>query len=397
MTEIIQITRIHLDLDSLPVDIDKLNIVIFGLFRYALDKRFKPPFEFTANVSIKDIKYLNVLKNNNVKILDKSPDKNEVEVLFSYNWKDNVNRLSLITHSPFFSKIESRACIYIDWDNIQVSSIYIKDLKNGILDFIQNLKTHFSYEFYVFLKNKISPEIKNIFIQNNIHIISTTDYRSVKGNYIIQYIQKNTRPGDSICIASGDKSFSPVMIEYVRSLYNVLLVYNKHSSYSFKTNKHWLGAIDVASLNGVNINKKSTKKSINYKSKPCKFYNLYMCNNIECPYLHICGICGEHHPSQVAHPKKKKIKNSICLDFNRDKCNDKESCDGLHICMICKKTHPLNKCKNIVLHCPVCNITVDTSEEYIIHNLSDSHLVKLYSIKKIMDKIKTKNEHILVV
>ena len=251
MTEIIQITRIHLDLDSLPVDIGKLNIAIFGLFRYALDKKFKPPFEFTANVSIKDNEYLNVLKNNNVKILDKSPDRNEVEVLFSSNWQNNANRLSLITHLPFFSKInESRGCIYIDWDNIQVSSININDLRSGILDFIQNLKTHFSYEFYVFLKHTVPLEIKNIFKQNDIHIVNIICNKLGTNNHIIPYIQKNTRPGDSICIASGDTSFSRVMVEYVRSLYNVLLVYDKHSPHSFKTNKHWLGAIDVSSLNG---------------------------------------------------------------------------------------------------------------------------------------------------
>jgi hypothetical protein len=390
-------TTIHLDLDSIFVIKTDLDQVVFGLFKYATGKGFKPPFIFTANTSVQDNSYLGVLKNNNVRLLDKPPDDN-VDILLAGNWKKSLNHLMLITNMPIFTNIEkSRACVYIDWDNIQVSSEYIPALLAGVNRFIHDIKVHTVYEFYVFLHNKVSKSVKQIMKKFGVHVINIIKDKSKCGDEeIFRFIRRNTRPGDSVCVASGDRDFSSLMVEYVRNSYNVFLLYNKQALYTFKHNRHWLGSVDVKSLKDVNSKTDTSDRSLHqsqktmYKTKPCKYYNLGVCNTVSCSFLHICGVCGRPHKMQDFHPGVTSIKNVICKKYNNGTCTHSSlNCDYLHVCIKCKQSHRYINCKYIVMYCPLCEVTMDSAEKYVMHQVDPTHLVRISAVKKIIEPMQT--------
>lgn len=399
-------THIHLDLNSFYIQKTDIDKIVFGLFKYATGKNLGPPYVFTANITTDDNSYLGVLKNNNVQLVDEPFTEDVVDILFNNSWKRTAkNQLMLITNMPMFSKIDdSRACVYIDWDNIQVSIDYIKSFIDGLTDFIHNIKVHKKYELYVFLHNKISKNIKEELKKRGLHIIIIIKDKSKSGDEeMLRFIRRNTLPGDSICIASGDRDFSSLMVEYVRSSYNVFLVYNKQAIYTFKHNKHWLGSIDIKSIDGVDS--KSSEQSSDQllkkqqKNKPCKFYNLGVCNTIGCTFLHICGSCGRNHKMQDFHPGVMYIKNTICKKYNSGYCPyTNQTCDFLHICLKCKQQHEYINCKFIVMMCPLCEISMNSNEEFIIHTLSAEHIKKVDVFKKILDVKNAKNakNHVLV-
>lgn len=387
-------TKIHLDLDDIFIIKTNLDKIVFGLFKYASDKGYKIPFIFTANTTIKDNSYLGVLKNNNVRLVDKPYNEKDVDILFSGDWKKTTGQLLLIRNMPIFTKLhESRACVYIDWDNIQVSSNYIDAFIKGINDFINEIKVHKTYEIYTFLHNKISNNVKKLLKDLGVNIINIIKDKPRCGDEeMFGFIRKNTRPGDSICIASGDRDFSSLMVDYVRNSYNVFLIYNKQSYYTFKHNIHWLGSTDVKSLNGVESKKDTSYKhssfqnqKLTYKTKPCKFHNLDICNAVSCSFLHICGVCGRPHKMKDFHPNITIIKNIICKKYNNGSCNyNAIDCDFLHICIKCNKPHPQYKCDNITPYCPLCNINMDSNKSYIIHQLDTTHLKMVEALKKIV-------------
>ena len=391
-------TKIHLDLDSIFIPKTDLDRVVFGLFKYGEGKGFKPPFIFTANTSVQDNSYLGVLKNNDVRLLDESPNVEDINILFADDWKKSLNHLMLITNMPIFTKIEkSRACVYIDWDNIQVSYEYIPALLEGTNSFIHDIKVHKIYEFYVFMHNKVSTNVKNIMKKFGVHIINIIKDKSKSGDdEVFRFIRRNTIPGDSICVASGDRDFSSLMVEYVRNSYNVFLLYNKQALYTFKHNRHWLGSMDVKSLEGVDSKTDMSNKSLShiqktiYKTKPCKFYNLDICNTVSCSFLHICGVCGRPHKIKDFHPGVTIMKNIICKKYNNGTCNKKAcECDYLHICTKCKQPHRYINCKYIVMYCPLCKVTMDSTEKYIMHQVDPAHLERIRVVKKIVEPMKT--------
>jgi hypothetical protein len=406
-------TKIHLDLDSIFVIKTDLDQVVFGLFKYASGKGFKPPFIFTANTSVQDNSYLGVLKNNNVRLLDEPPSAEDVDILFAGDWKKSLNHLMLITNMPIFTKIEkSRACVYIDWDNIQVSSEYISALLEGVNRFIHDIKVHKAYEFYVFLHNKVSKSVKQMMKKFGVHVINIIKDKSKSGDEeIFRFIRRNTRPGDSLCVASGDRDFSSLMVEYVMNSYNVFLLYNKQALYTFKHNRHWLGSVDVKSLEGVGSKTDTSDRSLSqsqktmYKTKPCKFYNLDVCNAVSCSFLHICGVCGRPHKMKDFHPGVTVMKNVICKKYNNGTCNKKPSdCDYLHVCIKCKKSHRYINCKYMVMYCPLCKVNMDSVEKYVMHQFDPTHLARISAVKKIVEPIQTDQQesppdknHVLVV
>lgn len=387
----IQGTYIHLDLDDIFIIKTDLDKIVFGLFKYALDKGYKFPFIFTANTTIKDNSYLGILKNNNVRLVDKPYNKKDVDILFSGDWEKATKQLLLIQNMPIFTKLhEPRACVYIDWDNIQVSLDCIDAFIKGINDFINEIKIHKTYEFYTFLHNRIPNNVKELLKKMNVNVITIIkDKARSSDEEMFRFIKRNTMPGDSICVASGDRDFSPLMVEYVRNSYNVFLIYNKQSYYTFKHNIHWLGSTDVKSLKGVNSKRdtsKIQKDTIHtYKTKPCKFHNLDVCNAVSCSFLHICGVCGRPHKMKDFHPNTTIIKNIICEKYNNGSCiYNAIDCKFLHICIKCKKPHPVYKCDNVSLYCPLCNVHMDSNKSYIMHQLDTDHLKMVEALKKIV-------------
>jgi hypothetical protein len=183
----------------------------------------------------------------------------------------------------------------------------------------------------------------------------------------------------------------------------VFLLYNKQALYTFKNNRHWLGSTDVKSLDGVDSKPdkpQHTQKNTPY-TKPCKYYNLNICNTDKCSFLHICGVCGRNHKSRDFHPGITTIKNIICKKYNNETCNyNNIDCDYLHICMKCKKQHTYVDCKYIIIYCPLCNITMNSTKEYITHHIDPIHLKKLNILTKIAEPYSSpvsENRHILVV
>lgn len=398
-------TNIHMDLNSLFVAKTDIDKVIFGLYKYTTDKGYFPPFIFTANTSSKDNSYLGVLKNNNVRLIDNPPKVEDVCVLFSDKWKRSLYQLTIIPNMPVFTKIDpSRVCIYIDWDNIQVSLEYIPAFIDGIKTFIHDIKVHSTYEFYVFLHNKIHKNTKQALIKSGAQVITIIKDKAGCGDgEMLRFIRRNTRPGDSICVASGDRDFSPLMVEYVQNSYNVFLVYNRQALYTFKHNRHWLGSIDVKSFDGVGTKISSTEKvkrksSFTQNTKPCKFYNLSTCTAVSCSFLHICGVCGRPHRMQDFHPHVTIIKNIICKKYNNRTCRYSGiDCEYLHVCMKCKKNHRYTDCKYIIMHCPICNVTMETAKSYVMHQVDPIHVERFNTVKRITQNTVPEKGHVLVV
>jgi hypothetical protein len=225
-----------------------------------------------------------------------------------------------------------------------------------------------------------------------VNIITIIKDKSRSGDEeMFRFIRRNTRPGDSICIASGDRDFSSLMVEYVRNSYNVFLVYNKQALYTFKHNQHWLGSIDVKSFDGIQFKtetRQPTSTKITQKTKPCKFYNLGICSTVSCSFLHICGICGRPHKMQDFHPGETIIKNIICKKYNNGLCKKQPSeCEYLHVCTKCKQSHRHINCKHNVIYCPLCKVSMNSSEKYVMHQIDPIHIHKLNYVKKIAKSI----------
>ena len=392
-------TYIHLDLCSMFIQKTNIDKISFGLFKYADDKGYKAPFIFTANTDTEDITYLGALKNNNIRVLD-SPPLHKVDILFNIGWKKMIPYLSAIVNMPVFvPPSKSRVCIYIDWDNIQVSYNCISNFIKGIKQFICNIKVHHTYNFYVFLHKNINNNVKSLLVHSGAKVVNIIKDKSSSGDgEMLRFIRTNTEQHDSICIASGDRDFSPLMIEYVRTHHNIFLIYNKQTLHTFKHNRHWLGSTNVYSIEGVSPKDKlidTTKKKC--KTKPCKFYNLSICKAINCSFLHICGICGRPHRMQDFHPGKFIIKNTICKKYNQDICPYSSTlCNHLHICLRCKKPHKYINCRHIIMYCPLCEKTMKSTKEYIYHHLSSLHTKRIAAIKKVVGLPLKKNNHVLI-
>jgi hypothetical protein len=376
--------HIHLDLDSLFVPKTDLDKVIFGLFKYVQQPG---PHIFTANVSTKDMSYLGVLKNNNVRIVDAVQAGNDT-IVFCSKWKEKLPLLLMTQNLPTFAPLgKSNANIYIDWDNVQVAPEYILALLNGIKGFIHGVKVHQTYKFYIFLHSKVSPRVRKIIEDTEINIINIIKDKANSGDgEMIRFIRESTDTHDSQCIVSGDRDFSPLMVEYVRKHHNVFLVYNKQALYTFKHNRHWLSSINIKSIEGVNTR---TKTAINRKcsnTKPCKFYNLDVCNAISCSFLHICGVCGRPHKMRDFHPQTFTIKKNICKNYNRIVCGyNNIVCDDLHICIKCKQPHPYANCDQMIMYCPLCKTVLSNIIEYVKHQFEPNHKKIIDTMCRIVD------------
>lgn len=374
-------TRIHVDLDSVFVpksDVDKL---VFGLFKYASDKR-PPPYMFTANIVTGDDSYLGVLKNNGVRLTDAVDPR--ADVVFDSSWKGAVKSLTMVQNMPVFAE-ESRACVYVDWDNVQVSLEYVRAFVAGVVKFIRDIKVHAAYEVYAFLHAKTPPAVKAELIAVGVRVaLIIKDKAGCGDDEMFAFIRGNTRAGDSICVATGDRDFSPLMVGYVRAGHNVFLAYNKQAVHTFKHNAHWLGSVDVRDMEGVGSKGGREQKQQLYKTKPCKFYNLSACNSVSCNFVHMCGVCGRPHKMQDFHPGATVLKNAVCKRYNAGGCvYAAADCEHLHVCTKCRRPHPYAECEHIVMHCPLCRVSVLTIEEYIVHHTSDKHAVRMDRLKKI--------------
>lgn len=391
-------TRIHINLYSLFVEKNSIDKLVFGLFKYASGKGYPPPYMFTANVNTDDLSYLGALKNNNVCLLDGPID---ADILFDISWKKALPQLLIIPNMPVSYKCPGRSCIYIDWDNIQVSHDNIKQFIQGISTFIHNIKMHRQYVTYVFLHNKVSEITKSELRAHHVHIIIIIKDKANSGDAeMLGYIRKNTMPSDSICVASGDRDFSSLLVEYVHLSHNVFLVYNTQAIFTFKHNHHWLGTIDCREFITPKVKadyRKQQSLGVSNKNgtKPCKFYNLDICKSVVCSFLHICGVCGRPHKTQDFHPGITIMKNSVCKKYNKGVCPCSPlTCDHLHICSKCKYPHPYIQCKLIVMHCPLCNVTMHSSVEYIRHHMETLHIERMSTISKI---INPKSSHVMVI
>lgn len=389
-------SKIHINLDSINVpkiDIDKLA---FGLLQYAKSKKMPSPYKFTANTSSKDINYLGVIKNNSIRLIEKTSledyklDKGNMILYDSCVDKLTKKQIMLYTNMPIIHELNlSRACVYIDWDNMQVSLEFIKPFILGITKFINDTKIHNKYEIFSFVHNKVTVNVKEELKSNGVNIVNIIKDKSRCGDgEIISFIRENTKKEDSVCIVSGDRDFSPLMIEYVRNSHNVFLIYNKQALYTFKNNKHWLSSKNIRDIEGVGIRtqQRITNNKKKENSKPCKFYNLDNCNTIGCKFLHICGFCGRDHKIKDFHPKIQYMKNIICKKYNNNMClNTRITCDFLHICQKCKKYHPLDECDLNKIQCPICLVEINSKKEFILHMIDDSHIKKINIIKRFID------------
>ena len=243
--------------------------------------------------------------------MDFAPDKKDVDILFADAWVSRVSELIQSTPTPSATAIKmSRACIYIDWDNIQVASRYIPMFIKGISRFIRSKKAHDKYNFYVFLHNKIPTCIRQIFRNNKSIIVNIIkDKTKSADDEMFQFIRQNTTSGDSLCIVSGDRDFSAPMVDYVRRLHDVFLIYNTQALDTFKNNTHWLGSIGVEKIKGIRfssmVKPQRTPQNKQQNTKPCKFWNLSICAKINCSFLHVCGVCGMNHKSKRFPPPRK--------------------------------------------------------------------------------------------
>jgi hypothetical protein len=211
---------------------------------------------------------------------------------------------------------------------------------------------------------------------------------------MLRFIRRNTLPGDSICVASGDRDFSSLLVEYVHNSYNVFLVYNKQAIHTLKHNHHWLGSIDCRRFITTKPKISNTPKHV--MTKPCKFYNLDRCNAVSCSFLHQCGICGRPHKSQDFHPGHSVLKSTVCKKYNAGFCSsNRVSCEHLHICSKCKKPHSYLQCKSIVMYCPLCNCQMNSTEKYVEHHISEANVKKMMFIKTILKPNTPK--HVLIV
>ena len=392
-------TRIHLDLIKVKVSKTDIDKITFGLFKYAHNKNLLPPYLFTATTSTTDVNYLGVLKNNGVQLIDEMP--NDVSIIFDgADSNPSSNDLMMMSNMPAFSKISvSRACTYVDWDNIQVSVDRISDLFKGMASFIHSTKVHVLYNFYVFLHTKTAESVRAELKRCGAVAVSVVKDKSKNNDAeMLNYMRRNTSVGDSVCVASGDRDFSSLMVEYVRNYYNVLLVYNKQAIYTFKTNKHWLNSIDINALLPKTLLTDTIRRSPkSEKTKPCKFYNLNSCSSIECNFLHVCGACGRDHRIVDFHAAQTSIKTTICKKYNEGKCKYNQiSCEHLHMCARCKRQHAECDSRRGAMFCPVCDVTLKTSKEYVLHLMDEHHVNRMDMLKKILTDVRPSN-HILVV
>lgn len=384
--------KIHMNLNSIHIEKNDIDKASYAILQYAFNKKYKPPFYFTANITTKDIQYLSILKNNNIRILDTQPQKRYINILIDNKFTEKLDKLLTIdnifqlTHSN-----SNTAQIFIDWDNIQVSYNNIEQLFTNIKKQFNTIHNFTSYEFYVFLSTTTSKKTKSLMKELNIYTINIVKDKSKNSDIeIIRSIQENIKPYSTICIASGDRDFSPIMVNYVRNKHNVILIYNKQALISFKNNKHWTKSIDINNLiikTEHKIKKQDKCKRI-YKTKPCRFYNLYKCNSINCSYLHVCGHCGGNHKMSEYHPEETKIKNIICKKYNMGICqHSNENCDFLHICKKCKGYHSYIDCNYIIMHCPICKVHMTTIKDFIKHQFNTVHIKRLNCLKKIFNEI----------
>tara|TARA_A100001015_G_scaffold183909_1_gene204633 strand:+ start:447 stop:1130 length:684 start_codon:yes stop_codon:yes gene_type:complete len=195
---------------------------------------------FTANITTKDIQYLSILKNNNIRILDEQPQK-KIDILIDNKFTEELDKLLTIDNIFQLTYSNSNiAQIFIDWDNIQVSYNNIESLFTNIKKQFNTTHNFTTHNFYVFLSTTTTNRVRNVMKKLNIYIINIIKDKSRNSDAeILRIIQDNLLPQSTICIASGDRDFSPLMVNCVRNNHNVVLIHNRQAIQSFKNNKHW--------------------------------------------------------------------------------------------------------------------------------------------------------------
>lgn len=369
-------SRIHLDLISLDVPKQKIDETVFKAYKLAEEKGIKPPYLFTA-CSPKDPIYRNVLKDNNVFILE-SKNKEIKECAMVVKSLSEVG----ISNIPIFENV-NRACIYVDWDNVQVPSSEIEHIFSKMRKFIQSNKIHKNYMTYVFVNDKTKDDVKKCISEIGGRLVLTSKGKTSGDEEIIRFIEHNTAPLDTICVVSGDRDFSAMMVKMVHKKHNVFLVYNRQANPLFKNNVHWISSANIDSFKRTASMKKCKIKHLNIK--PCKFFNLSSCKESKCGFLHVCGVCGRNHKSSIFHPGVKTLKSIICKKYNTVGCMfGGIECGYLHICMKCKKSHSYLECSFNSLKCPLCVENFADMREYILHVLGTKHTKKIRVLKRIL-------------
>ena len=126
---------------------------------------------------------------------------------------------------PIFSTGKSRACIYIDWDNIQVSIINIPAFLRGIQTFIHDTKVHESYSTYVFVHNKVSTAVKDALRENGANIIliikdkakSGDEESADKAEEILRHMEDIFETEENIDARPNVRSFNSVINAWAKS------------------------------------------------------------------------------------------------------------------------------------------------------------------------------------
>ena len=383
-------STIHIENIQIPKT--QISDLVFGLASYAKSLGKSPPFKITATLENYDPKYLGVIRDNNISIVDEQP---KADLEYSNISKHKIKQIMNLENIG--KRVESkRVCnCYIDWENIQFCREDITKMLSAVMQYVNGIMSHEIYKIYVFLGvSKKSQSIKKYFILPTspphsklffINIIKTkTKTCSLD---ISNFISNNIKSLESACIISGNRDFSSLMISLSHCDHNVFLIHNSQSISTFVSNKHWLGSVCVDSLI---IRKPKSSIKIFKKSKPCKFFNQGTCNfsSDECPFLHICDTCGFVHPSTIHSVRKKK--KAICTNYNKGCCSmDRISCDYLHICITCQEPH--SDCSE-PRTCWLCGDVFYNNIEYMYHMIGETHNRKLAKLKEIIAP-----SHVLVV
>ena len=91
---------------------------------------------------------------------------------------------------------------------------------------------------------------------------------------------------------------------------------------------------------------------------------------------------------QDFHPGETVMKSVICKKYNNGTCNKKPNeCEYLHICIKCKHPHQYVNCKYIVMYCPLCKVTMNSAENYVMHQVDPIHLSRISTVKKIVEPL----------
>ena len=375
-------STIHIDNIQIPKS--QISSSVFGLAYYAKKLGNCPPFKITASTTNYNPNYLSIIKDNNITIVDEPP---RADLEYSTLGEKKIEELKLLPNTGTKMCGEKICNCYIDWENMQISRDNISKMLSTSITYVNGIMPHDIYKIYVFLNlDKKSQSIKKyfnlpqgspksrIFFTN---IIKTKT--KISSLEISKFISNNIKPLESLCIISGNRGFSPLMVSLSHCSHNVFLIHNSQSIQSFISNKHWIGSVCIDTLI---IKKSKSSIKILKKSKPCKFFNQGTCNfsSEECPFLHVCDTCGFVHPSTIHSVRKKK--KAICTNYNKGCCSrDRMTCDYLHICITCQEPH--SDCSE-PRTCWLCGDVFYNNIEFMYHMIGKSHNSKVAKLKEIM-------------